>query len=201
LDLYLDHWPSGDNLIDPKNIKKQVSIYEFWPKMEELVKKGLTKSIGCSNYNVQSILNLLSFCKIKPVANQVEFHPFYYQENLKQFCDKENIALIAYYPLGKGNGARKYIEEHNGEMDIFKQKEVLDLVNKYKKTPGQIILNWIVKQDIIAIPGTSKTDRMKENIESLYFEMDKEDMKSLCKFGKKIKFCGCERFFGYNIMA
>ena len=201
LDLYLDHWPSGDNLIDPKNIKKQISIYEFWPKMEELVKKGLTKSIGCSNYNVQSLLNLLSFCKIKPVANQVEFHPFYYQENLKQFCDKENIALIAYYPLGKGNGARKYIEEHKGEMDIFKQKEVLDLVNKYKKTPGQIILNWIVKQDIIAIPGTSKTDRMKENIESLYFEMDKEDMKSLCKFGKKIKFCGCERFFGYNIMA
>ena len=90
LDLYLDHWPSGNDYTDINNIKRQVSIYDFWPKMESLVEKGLTRSIGCSNYNVQSLLNLLSFCKIKPVANEVEFHPYYYQENLKKFCDKEN---------------------------------------------------------------------------------------------------------------
>ena len=50
------------------------------------------------NYYVQSLFNLLSFCKIKPVANEVEFHPYYYQENLKKFGDKENSALIAYSP-------------------------------------------------------------------------------------------------------
>ena len=65
IDLYMDHWPSGNNYTDPNNIKMQVPIYEFWPKMEELVEKGLTRSIGVSNYNVQNLLNLLNICKIK----------------------------------------------------------------------------------------------------------------------------------------
>ena len=116
---------------DPNNIKEQESIFDVWPKMEELVNKGLTRSIGCSNYNVQSLLNLLSFCKIKPVANEVEFHPYFYQKNLKDFCDKEDIALIAYYPLAKGNGAKTYIKEHNGEMDIVEEEAVKNLSEKF----------------------------------------------------------------------
>ena len=201
LDLYLDHWPSGNNYADPSNIQQQVSIYEFWPKMEALVDKGLTKSIGLSNYNVQSMLNLLSFCRIKPVANEVEYHPYYYQENLKNFCDKENIAIIAYYPLARGNGARQYIKNHNGEMDSFKEECVEKLVKKYNKSPGQIIINWEVSQGIVSIPGTSRIERMAENLGALDFKMTEEDIKSLECFGKKMKFCGCRRFFGMNIMA
>ena len=201
LDLYLDHWPSGNNYADPSNIQQQVSIYEFWPKMEALVDKGLTKSIGLSNYNVQSMLNLLSFCRIKPVANEVEYHPYYYQENLKNFCDKENIAIIAYYPLARGNGARQYIKNHNGEMDSFKEECVEKLVKKYNKSPGQIIINWEVSQGIVSIPGTSRIERMAENLGALDFKMTDEDIKSLECFGKRMKFCGCRRFFGMNIMA
>ena len=200
LDLYLDHWPSGNNYANP-DAPKQVPIFEFWPKMEALVDKGLTKSIGCSNYNVQSLLNLLSFCRIKPVADEVEYHPYYYQKALKDFCDKENIALIAYYPLAKGNGAKTYIKEHNGEMDIFKERVVEDLVEKYNKTPGQIILNWHAVQGVIAIPGTSNPNRFKENLAALDFQIDEDEVENLGKFGKKMKFCGCRRFFGYNIMA
>ena len=200
LDMYLDHWPSGNNYT-PEGVVKRVSVFESWPKMEELVDKGLTKSIGCSNYNVQSLFNLLSFCRIKPVANEVEYHPYYCQTELKKFCDLENIALIAYYPLAKGNGAKNYIKEHNGEMDIFKEKVILDLVEKYKKTPGQINLNWEVVQNIVTIPGTSNKDRMKENLGALDFKMDEEDVKRLNQFGKKMKFCGCRRFFGMNILA
>jgi diketogulonate reductase-like aldo/keto reductase len=200
IDLYLDHWPSGDIFLEDKKTK-MIPIFELWPKMEDLVNKGLTKSIGCSNYNVQSLLNLLSFCKIRPVVNQVEFHPYYYQKGLKDFCEKENIALMAYYPLAKGNGAKNYIKEHNGEMDLFHDKLVKTYSKKYNKSYGQIILNWHIHQGIIAIPSTSKCERMKENLESLFFEMSEEDVNNLCCYGKKIKFCGCKRFFGYNIMA
>ena len=200
IDLYLDHWPSGNDYQNP-DAPKQVPIFEFWPKMESLVDKGLAKSIGCSNYNVQSLLNLLSFCRIKPVANEVEYHPYYYQKSLKEFCDKEDIALIAYYPLAKGNGAKTYIKAHNGEMDIFKERIVEDLVEKYNKTPGQIILNWHAVQGNIAIPGTSNPNRMKENLAALDFQIDEEEVEKLGQFGKKMKFCGCRRFFGYNIMA
>jgi len=200
LDLYLDHWPSGNNYNNP-DAPKQVPIFELWPKLEALVDKGLTKSIGCSNYNVQSLLNLLSFCRIKPVADEVEYHPYYYQKGLRDFCNKENIALIAYYPLAKGNGAKTYIKQHNGEMDIFKERIVEDLVEKYGKTPGQIILNWHAVQGIVAIPGTSNPNRMKENLAALDFKIDDEEVEKLGVFGMKMKFCGCRRFFGYNIMA
>jgi diketogulonate reductase-like aldo/keto reductase len=200
LDMYLDHWPSGNNYTQ-EGVVKRVSVFDLWPKMEDLVDKGLTKSIGCSNYNVQSLFNLLSFCRIKPVANEVEYHPYYSQLELKKFCDLENIALIAYYPLAKGNGAKNYVKEHNGEMDIFKEKVIVDLVEKYKKTPGQIILNWEVVQNIVTIPGTSNKERMKENLGALDFKMDEEDIKRLNQFGKKMKFCGCRRFFGMNILA
>ena len=202
LDLYLDHWPCGikyDELSGEK--KKHPSIFEFWPKMESLVEEGITRGIGCSNYNVQSLLNLLSFCRIRPLVNEVELHPYYYQENLKKFCDKENIALIAYYPLAHGNGARVYISEHNGQMNSFEEKNVVSLAEKYKKTPGQIILNWEVAQGIITIPGTSKLDRAIENLGALDFQMSDEEIKMMNIYGKKMKFCECRRFFGMNIMA
>ena len=200
-DLYLDHWPSGNNYDPLMGVQRQVSIFDFWPKMESLVDKGLTRAIGVSNYNVQSLLNLLSFCKIRPVANEVEFHPYYYQENLKKFCDKENIAIIAHYPLARGNGAKIFISQHNGQMDCFKEECVKKLAEKYNKSPAQIIINWEVSQGIISIPGTSNKDRFKENSAALDFEMTDEDKKKLNVFGKKMKFCGCRRFFNMNIMA
>ena len=202
LDLYLDHWPCGikyDELSGEK--KKHPSIFEFWPKMESLVEEGITRGIGCSNYNVQSLLNLLSFCRIRPLVNEVELHPYYYQENLKKFCDKENIALIAYYPLAHGNGARVFISEHNGQMNSFEEENVVSLAEKYNKTPGQIILNWEVAQGIITIPGSSQFDRAKENLGALDFKMSDEEIKMMNVYGKKMKFCGCRRFFGMNIMA
>ena len=202
LDLYLDHWPCGKIYNELSGEKKQQpSIFEFWPKMESLVEEGLTRGIGCSNYNVQSLLNLLSFCRIKPLVNEVELHPYYYQENLKKFCDKENIALIAYYPLAHGNGARVYISAHGGHMNSFEEENVVYLAKKYNKTPGQIILNWEVAQGIITIPGTSELNRAIENLGALDFKMSDEEIKMMNVYGKKMKFCGCRRFFGMNIMA
>ena len=212
LDLYLDHRPSG-NIYDRMNNcveYRQQSIFDVWPKMESLVEKGLTRGIGCSNYNVQSLLNLLSFCKIKPVVNEIELHPYYFSENLIKFCNKENIAIIAYYPLAHGNGAKKYIKEHGGQMNSFQEKNILDLAQNYNRTPTQIILNWEISQGIITIPGISQEKdteeeiikkRIKENLGALDFKMSNEDIKLLNSNGKKQKFCGCKRFFGINIMA
>ena len=217
IDVYMDHWPSGDDLRTEEEIEKEkkknpglevgrfnnVSIYEFWPKMEKLVELGLTKSLGVSNYNIQCLSNLLFFCKIRPVMNEIEYHLFYIQKNLKEFCDRENIAVISYYPLPRGNGARMAIIDQP-EFDIFENDLIKSLAEKYKKTPGQIILNWHYCQGTIPIPSTSKTDRMKENLESLKFKLDDEDVKKLSKHFKQMslkRFCGCKRFFGVNVLA
>ena len=194
IDMYIDHWPTGKNYEPkkPEDFFKIEPINDFWKKMEKLVEKGLAKSIGVSNYNVQALCNLLSFCKIKPVANEIEFHPYFCQKKLKEFCDKENIAIISYYPLAHGNGAKEYIRTHNGEMDIFKEPLVIELAKKYSKinnmeiNEGMIILNWHIQLGNIPIPGTCNINRMKGNLKALEFKLEKEDIKKLSSFEKQI---------------
>ena len=207
IDLYLEHWPYG------KDYRKQpvedpftpVSIYDFWPKMEKLKKMGLAKSIGVSNYSVQSLCNLLSFCNDRPVVNEVEFNPYYYQKNLKDFCDKENIKIIAYTPLVAGEVARKWNLEHNDEFNVFKEQIFIDLAKKYTKTPGQIILNWYYCLGVVPIPATSKPSfRMKENLEAIKFKLEDKDVEKISNFalnGRKRKFVVGNKYFGVNILG
>jgi diketogulonate reductase-like aldo/keto reductase len=203
VDLYLDHWPSGKSYTG-KNEYKLVSIREFWPKMEKLVEQGLTKSIGVSNYNVQNILIILSICKIKPVVNQVEFHPYLYQKDLKEFCDKEGIKIISYFPLIKGDNFKtrfgKIMEEKN--LDLLNEDIVKNLAKKYGKTVGQIILNWHINLGVIPIPGTSNPERMKENLAAADFKMEEKDIEALSSFNEKqFRFCDGFGLYGIDIFA
>ena len=179
-----------------------ISIYEFWPKMEALVDKGLAKAIGVSNYNIQALSNLLSFCRIKPVVNEVEFNPYYYQKDLKDFCDKENIVIIAYTPLVHGIVARTYIAEHNGEFDVFEEKIFKELAEKYNKNVGQIILSWLHHVGVVPIPATSKKkDRINQNIEGLNFKMEQNDydrISQFCENCRQKKFVVGNKYFGIN---
>jgi diketogulonate reductase-like aldo/keto reductase len=178
VDLYLDHWPSQINEVDGKIIKTPMHI--LWRNMEDLVRKGLTKSIGVSNYNIQSLNNLLSFCEIKPVLNQVEFHPYFYQKELLSFCRNNDILLMAYNSLCKGVYTQRDIHKEKN-LNLLEEKIVKELSEKYNRTPGQIVLNWAIYQNVIVIPASSKSDRVKENIESFNFRLSEEDFEMLCK--------------------
>ena len=204
IDLYLDHWPCGKDYTG-ENKFKLVSSKELWEKFESFVEQGLTKSIGVSNYKVQNILNILSFCKIKPVVNEVEFHPYLYQKNLKDFCDKEDIKIISYYPLMTGANYKERFKQYSKTMkaknfDLLNEDIVKNLSKKYGKTPGQIILNWHIHLGVIPIPGTSNINRMKENLESIEFNMDEKDIQLLCSFhDKQFRFCNPLNLFGGNL--
>ena len=154
--------------------------------MENLVEKGYTKYIGVSNYNVQSLLNLLSFCKIKPLVNEIEFHPYLYQKKLVEFCRRENIILFGYNPLVRGcYSADTADEEHR---NLLGEKLIIDLSKKYNKTVGQIVLNWSVSREVIPIPMTSNPHRMIENLKSTDFTIDKEDLQKIDKLNRNQRY-------------
>lgn len=100
VDLCLIHWPFGT--IDENYQIKQHPLHIYWKQLEQCVEKGLVRSIGVSNFNCQSLCDLLSFAKIKPVVNQIEVHPYLSQEKLVKFCQKQNIHIISYCSLAKG---------------------------------------------------------------------------------------------------
>ena len=205
VDLYLDHWPSGKSYNGNNNFKL-ICIRDYWPKVEKLVDEGLTRAIGVSNYNVQNLLIVLSIAKIKPFVNEVEFHPYLYQKDLLEFCNLENIKIIAYNPVVKGG----YCKERHGKvmeerkLDLFNETAVQNLSKKYEKTPGQIILNWEIHKGVIPIPGTSKPERMKENSEAANFKMEENDYDTLDHYseqGKEFRFCDSNKIYGIDIFA
>ena len=202
VDLFLDHWPSG-KCYNGKNNFKLISVKDMWPKMEKLVEENLTKSIGVSNYNVQNLLIVLSICKIKPVVNEVEFHPYLYQKDLKEFCDLENIKIIAYYPLIKGvNYKSRFTKIMNEKkLDLLNEEIVKNLANKYGKTVGQIILNWHVHLGVIPIPGSANPERMKENLAAIDFKMEDKDYDLLSSLDKQFRFCDGIGIYGIDIFA
>ena len=203
VDLYLDHWPAFVEINEKGENYNLNPMHILWPKFESLIEKKYTKNIGVSNYNVQSLVNLLSFCKIKPFANEVEFHPYLYQKNLLSYCEKENIKIIAYNPICKGN-YDYHKENEKLNLDLLNEPIIKELSNKYKKTPGQIILNWEINKKVIPIPATSKTTRMKENLGALEFTMTESDIKEIDNLNKNYRFSSsiCWNVIGkYDIFA
>ena len=70
--------------------------------MEDLVREGLVKNIGVSNFNVEQLQNVLDNCNIKPANNQIEMHPYLQNDELVELCKKNGIVVSCYGPLGAG---------------------------------------------------------------------------------------------------
>ena len=186
VDLYLIHWPKFFDYDKNGNKINLAPIHKVWPLMESFVEKGYTKYIGVSNFNTQSLLNLLSFCKIKPLVNEIELHPYLYQKKLVEFCRRENIIIFGYNPLVKGCYCAETAEENM--RNLLGEKLIVDLSKKYNKTVGQIVLNWSVSREVIPIPMTSNLHRMKENLASNEFVMDENDLKKIDKLNRNQRF-------------
>ena len=99
-------------------------MYKIWAQMETLVEKGLVKSIGVSNFNVQMIWDMLSYAKIKPVVNEVELHPLNVQAALVKYLKSENIVPIGYCPIARGADTAKC-------PDICETAIIKELAAKY----------------------------------------------------------------------
>lgn len=129
-------------------------------------KEGKIRSIGVSNFEGEYILDLLKEYDIVPQVIQVECHPFYPQEELREIIEKKGIKIMSWYPLG-GKGMTK---------DLLENDIVVSLAKKYHKDPAQIVLRWHTKMGFIVIPGSKNINHIKENIDIFDFELSNDDM-------------------------
>lgn len=157
LDLYLIHWPTP--------MQK-----ETWRAMEKLHREGYIKSLGVSNFTVKYLQDLLESAEVKPVLNQVEFHPYLVQKDLINYCRQENIHMEAWSPLMRG-----------GILDIDLLK---DLALKYNKSIPQIVLRWDIQMGFSTIPKTTSRERMLENMNIFDFEIEEEDISRITSLNK-----------------
>jgi len=153
LDLYLIHWPVEGKYKDA------------WRALETLYKEGRVKAIGVSNFQIYHLEDLMKDAEIKPMVNQVEYHPRLTQKELQAFCQEQGIQLEAWSPLMQGQ--------------LLDNEVLTEIANKYNKSVAQIILRWDLQNGVVTIPKSVKEHRIVENATVFDFELTKEDMEQI----------------------
>jgi diketogulonate reductase-like aldo/keto reductase len=160
---YLIHWP------EPRTRQ------ESWKALEEIYATGRAKSIGVSNYTIKHLEEVKTYATVMPMVNQVEFHPFLYQQELLEYCQKNNIALEAYSPLAHGEKIKhsilKEVADHRG------------------KSSAQVMLRWSLQHGNIVLPKSVTPERIKENFEVFDFELAPEEMMRIDGLHEDLRTC------------
>jgi 2,5-diketo-D-gluconate reductase A len=152
VDLYLVHWPKGDPTSP-------------WPGMEKARDRGYARSVGVSNYGVRELDRLFAIARHRPVVNQVQFSPFEYRRKLLEACEKSDVALEAYSPLGTGRHLANPVVARIGR--------------RVGRTPAQVLLRWCVQRGAVVIPKSTHRERIEENARISDFELADEDVRAL----------------------
>lgn len=187
LDLYLVHWPvaqkKGTTL--PQSDSDMVSLDLMpleitWAEMEKAYNDGLVKSIGVSNFGVKHLEQLIQKAQIVPAVNQIECHPLLQQNDLIEFCRKNNVAVTAYSPLGS---------QHNeAKESVLDNAAIKEVAARLQITPAQLVLAWQFNRGVSAIPKSVHEERLKENFAAQVIELDDADMKQIASLDKGFRF-------------
>jgi len=172
VDLYLIHAPFF--------AKTAEDLQNKWADMEAIHASGKAKTIGVSNFLQPDLEAILKTAKITPAINQIEYHPYLQHGDLLVFQRKHNIAAAAYGPL------TAVIKAKPGPLDTT----YADLAKKYKVTPGEIALRWVIDQGIVALSTSSKVDRLKQYQKITQFKLTPEEVEKITTIGKEKNFRG-----------
>lgn len=160
IDLLLIHWPN-----------RSVPLKETIGALCKAKRDRLTRHIGVSNFTVELIGEAVKLADEPLVMNQIELHPFLDQSKVIAACRRHGLAVTAYSPIARGKGAGDKLLEKIGAA--------------HGKTWAQVCLRWLIQQKIIAIPRTSKPERLKENLDVFDFALSPQEMAAISALGSK----------------
>lgn len=152
VDLYLVHWPKGGPL-------------RAWPGMEQAKERGLTRSVGVSNYSAADLDQVIKAASVPPVVNQVQFSAVEYRRGLLEAGEAHGVVTEAYSPLGTGRHLR--------------DRRVADVAARAGRTPAQVLIRWCLQHGLPVIPKSTHRERIEENAGVFDFTLPEADMAAL----------------------
>ncbi|QAY67608.1 aldo/keto reductase [Paenibacillus protaetiae] len=161
LDLYLIHWPV------------QGKYKDAWRALEKLYRDGRVKAIGVSNFQVHHLEDVLKDAEVKPMVNQVEFHPRLTQQQLRDYCKAQGIQLEAWSPLMQGQ--------------LLGQPELQAIADKHGKSIAQVIIRWDLQHGVVTIPKSIREARIIENGSVFDFELTPEEMAQIDSLNQDLR--------------
>jgi diketogulonate reductase-like aldo/keto reductase len=159
VDLYIIHWPQGGPTW-------------AWEGMERARERGLTRSIGVSNFSAAELDELSAVADVTPVVNQIQFNPFSNRSALVDACRRHGIVPEAYSPLGTGRHLSHPV--------------VARIAERVGRTPAQVLLRWCIQLGLPVIPKSTHRERIEENGRIFDFELSPEDMEQLAALDETV---------------
>ena len=154
VDLFLIHWPLP-TLYDG-------DFVSTWKTMEEFEGDGRARSIGVSNFQIEHLERLAAETDTVPVVNQIEVHPYFTNDAVREYGQEHGIATEAWSPIAQGG--------------VLEDSTITQIAEKVGKTPAQVVLRWHIQRGDIVFPKSVTPSRMQENFDIFDFELDPADV-------------------------
>jgi 2,5-diketo-D-gluconate reductase A len=161
LDLHLIHWPNP-------SVAKYV---EAWDALIDLQKQGLITSIGVSNFTDAHLGRIVGETGVTPAVNQIELHPYFPQEEMREVDAERDIVTESWSPLGKRQAP-------------FREPAVADPARRLGVEPAQVILRWQVQLGALPIPKSADPARQRSNLDVFGFELTDDEMAAITSLGR-----------------
>ena len=159
-DLYLIHWPNPN----------QGLYVEAWSALIECRKRGLTHSIGVSNFLPEHLDRLIRETGVTPSVNQIELHPYFPQEEQRRADRERGVVTQAWSPLARGNA-------------LLREEAIARIAARLGRTVAQVILRWHVQLGVEPLPKAASPERQVENLALFDFALSADDMATIANFG------------------
>ena len=186
LDLLLIHWPGPPgNSTDPACQGNPTSWracrQSTWRAIQDIFRSGKARAIGTSNFEKNHLEDILVMKELLPAINQIEFSPYWHEDDLVSFCKSQNIQVNGYAPLACPDWAPS---SHNWLMSLLQDPTIDKIAKSHKCSPAQVILSWEWKQNIVVNPRTYDQDHMMENLKFFDISLSSDEMNALATLKK-----------------
>lgn len=156
LDLYLIHWP----------LPRLDRYVDSWRALIKLQAEGAVRSIGVSNFTATHLSRLRRETGILPAVNQIELHPYFTQQRMRDDDAAGDVATQAWRPLGRRTG-------------LLDEPVVCEPAARHAVTPGQVVLRWHVQLGVVPIPKSATLQRQRTNLDVFGFELTADEMAAI----------------------
>lgn len=157
IDLLLIHWPNP----------RQDRYVQAWQGLANLLEQGRVRAIGTSNFKPSHLERIIAETGVVPDVNQIQLSPSVTRADARAYHAERGIVTESWSPLG-GGGA-----------DELRHPVVIELAERYGRTPAQIVLRWHIELGLVAIPKSATPERIRQNIEIFDFSLTPEDVAAI----------------------
>lgn len=162
VDLFLIHWPMPDAY--------DGNYPDLWRLMLEFRDAGLARHVGVSNFQISHLQRLEKEVGEFPAVNQIEIHPWFANNQVRNYTKEHGGLIEAWSPLARGR--------------FFDDADLQATAKRLGCTPAQMVLRWALDRGDIVFPKSNHVERMRENLRALEVELDVQATDVLNRFDR-----------------